>query len=124
MGSNVDNRSNLLSSTLSNAPARLIGALAVLLLLGQPLLCIVHCRLSVAPAHHSTPTADDPSTFFLCKLPELTVAHETFVPAYWPGLVAVLPVAGAILLLMIRLLAATPTHWPPLTWAPLTPPPR
>lgn len=123
----TDKRIVLSDRSAAGAPAlsrQLLGVLIALLVLGQPLLCIGHCRMSAPPAHHSTPSPDDPLTFFLCELPEPTAAQEVFVLAYWPGLPTALLIVMLALQLAARLLAATPSQHTLPSWAPLTPPPR
>lgn len=101
-----------------------VALLIVILVLGQSLLCIAHCRMSVSPTHHSAPSLDNPRSFFLCDLPEPTVAQQVFVAAYWPGVPAALLLAVAAIVMVARCVHPLVSSCPLLTWAPPTPPPR
>lgn len=100
-----------------------VAGLLLALILAQPLLCVLHCRISASEAHAHRPHADG-QEHFLCNLMPQPTGAALFVPAFWPGLAPALLVPLLALALLLRRL---PPIQPParsITWAPLTPPPR
>lgn len=105
-------------------PGSVLAALLAVLLLAPPLLCIIHCRVAMQPAHHSTPNLGDPISFFLCDLPLPTAASELFPPPFLPGALLQLSAFGIALALFAKLQPLAPAPLRPLLSPPSTPPPR
>ncbi|GAB4428247.1 MAG: hypothetical protein OHK0015_10940 [Chloroflexi bacterium OHK40] len=101
-----------------------VAALLVLLLLAQPIVCVVHCWVANAPAHNVASGADDPLSFFLCVHQEPTAAHGLFLLAFWPGALPQLVLGASTLLLLVTLVASLPARYAPPPAKPLAPPPR
>lgn len=108
---------------------RLVGCgcflLFALLLVVQPLLCVLQCSLSGhAGQYQQAGAPDDSTTLFVCHTPEATHAVALLVPPFWP---ATLPVALAFALLIYALRTLSPEAPASLrarVWAPPLPPPR
>lgn len=98
--------------------------LLALSLLALPVICIVHCRVAMQPAYHSTPNSQAPTSFFLCDLPLPTAATNLFTPAFLPGLLIQLVIFSSVLALIRTLSALAPTPLRLLHVSPPTPPPR
>lgn len=101
-----------------------LPTLLTLLLLALPVICIVHCRVAMQPAYHSTPSPQAPTSFFLCDLPLPTAATNLFTPAFLPGLLSQVEVFNSVLALILTLPALAPTSLRLLHDSPPTPPPR
>ncbi len=99
--------------------------LLALLLLAQPLFCVIQCSLADHSGHHhQRVAADDPTALFVCHTPEAAYADSLSIPPYWP---AVLPVAFAFALICSALLTLSlcaPATLRARAWAPPLPPPR
>lgn len=92
-------------------------SLALLLLLLQPILCVVHCAL-----HERAPAAAD-TGLFLCHASHPDGESPLLIPAFSPGLLpalALLAVVGSVCRLLPRLPRRPSSH----AWAPPLPPPR
>ncbi len=106
-------------AAILRAAATGCAAMLVLLLLTQPLLCVIHCALRAhAAAIHSS--SGDP---FLCHTAAPTDAPAPLVPAFWPGILPVL------IVLAVSFRRHTPSRrrlFRPIAhlWAPPIPPPR
>jgi hypothetical protein len=107
---------------------QLLGAgcflLLALLLLAQPLFCVIQCSLDGHSGHHHHMAADDPTALFVCHTPEAAYADSLIIPPYWP---AVLPLALAFALMCCALLTLSmraPATLCARAWAPPLPPPR
>ncbi|NJN17143.1 MAG: hypothetical protein HC822_13140 [Oscillochloris sp.] len=72
--------------TLSSAKRTLFTFMLALLLLGQPLLCLVHCEF-VGGHSRSLFAFGDGRAFYLCDHPLPSAGHGLFIPAFWPTLV-------------------------------------
>jgi hypothetical protein len=101
-----------------------VAALLVLLLLAQPVVCVVHCWVAMQPVHHAAPNASDPRSFFLCDHPDPTAAHGLFTLAFWPGALPQLALFVVALLLLVTLLPRLPAYYTTLPPSPPAPPPR
>jgi hypothetical protein len=98
--------------------------LVALLLLGQPVLCIVHCAVSGATTshrHHDPST--NPLSFFLCDAPQAAQAELSVLP-YWPAVLPLLLSLRLLRQLLRRLTPPSPASLRTLSWAPPLPPPR
>jgi hypothetical protein len=95
----------------------------VLLLLIQPLLCLVHCAMEArAMTHAAAHTA--PSDPFLCHMSDAQSPHVLIVPAFWPGVLPVVVLLVTACSLLRRLMLVAPPHLIARLWAPPIPPPR
>jgi hypothetical protein len=94
----------------------------VLLLLIQPLLCVVHCAMDARAMTHAVHAA--PSDFFLCHMAEPVDSPALIIPALWPGVLPVLALLVMTHLLLRRLTIIAPPHLIARLWAPPIPPPR
>ena len=89
--------------------------LVALLLLGQPVLCIVHCAVSGATTSHRRHD--------LCDAPQAAQAELSVLP-YWPAVLPLLLSLRLLRQLLRRLTPPSPASLRTLSWAPPLPPPR
>lgn len=102
------------------------ASIVMLILLLQPLLCVLHCSLVRYVTHRQTQDpADDPWQLFVCAGPAQPTPHQSIlIPAFWPGVLPALTMLIAYLPLLRYLTLPIPAHPSPRTLSPLTPPPR
>jgi hypothetical protein len=96
-----------------------VAALIALHMLGQPLLCIIHCGPWSEHQHHALH-----QHHCMAGLPEQGQPPHTIVPPFWPGLLAHATLALIALALVAALRLTAPLRLITAPLPPPTPPPR
>jgi hypothetical protein len=116
----------LLATTSLVRSQKLLALLLALCLLGQPLLCLLHCNAR----HGATTTSANLAVgIFFCDLtnhthPNEPLDHGHFIPAYFPGiLVALLVLLRGLMLFGQLPVPLASVHRGPI-WSPPGPVPR
>jgi hypothetical protein len=98
------------------------GALLVaLLLLGQPLIALLHCQLMGQAAHQRSAS---PLHSFVCVMDDGPAPVRVSVLSLWPGLPPLVAALAVATILIRRLSWFVALQAPRLSPAPTTPPPR
>jgi hypothetical protein len=90
-----------------------------LLLLFQPLLCVIHCVMHTQAAEAHPGTAG----LFLCHTSSPADDVSLLIPAFWPGVLPALLIL-ALAATTLRMSLSAPTCSAAHPWAPPLPPPR